>query len=291
MRRVLAAFLLCCGLGAIAHAQLLSPIVNFGPLRATYQGPGDIASGATAFFSCGRAYNAAYAAAHSPACDVVDTATGLTTCTFSFLSTGFVSPSACNATACATACSVTKMYDQTGNGNHAVQATLASMPPLNLSAQNSLPCLGPSSPAKSVATSTSIAQTAPYSVTLVAERTANFTTQSIITTEAATAGRMSFPAIANTMRYNSGAVASLTVTDAAPHALVGVTSAVDPLFAADSSANTVTTTNGTNSLASTFSIQSTANNVCEVGIWPSDLNSTYQAMLANMRSATNGWNF
>jgi hypothetical protein len=30
---------------------------------------------------------------------------------------------------------------------------------------------------------------------------------------------------------------------------------------------------------------------CEGGLWPADLNASYQAMLANMRSATNGWNF
>jgi hypothetical protein len=31
--------------------------------------------------------------------------------------------------------------------------------------------------------------------------------------------------------------------------------------------------------------------LCEMGLWPADLNASYQAMLANMRSATNGWNF
>ncbi len=31
--------------------------------------------------------------------------------------------------------------------------------------------------------------------------------------------------------------------------------------------------------------------VCEDVIWGVDLNSSYQAILANMRSATNGWNF
>ncbi len=41
--------------------------------------------------------------------------------------------------------------------------------------------------------------------------------------------------------------------------------------------------NGTQGLLAGF--------LCEMGIWPANLNSSYQAMLANMRSATNGWNF
>ncbi len=137
--------LLAFALAFPAQAQLL--LTGAGRVGGVvgYQGPGDITSGAIAFYSAGRAYNVAYAIAHSPLADVVDTSTGLTTCTFHALSTGFANPAECNATACATACSVTKMYDQTvsgacGGSCDVVQATLANMPGLTLSAQNGLPC-------------------------------------------------------------------------------------------------------------------------------------------------------
>ena len=40
------------------------------------------------------------------------------------------------ALACAVACSVKKAYDQTGNGHHAIQATLAQMPLMAFSIVN-----------------------------------------------------------------------------------------------------------------------------------------------------------
>jgi len=275
-------------------AGFCSPVTT----SAAYVGPGDITSGAIAFYSAGRAYNAAYATGLNAAADVVDTATGLTTCTFHFLSTGFVNKTECNATACATACSVTKLYDQTGTGNHVVQATLANMPALTFNAQNGLPCAAGGATVN-LQSAGNVSQAIPYTITAVAERTGAFTTgQRITKNGTASAGTITFFTSTNTVRANSGANSNLTVSDSAFHALVAVTSATAPLFAADSNANTSTATIGTNALSSTVDLMSqggtsplTNGFVCEAGIWPADLNSSYQAMLANMRSATNGWNF
>ena len=125
-----------------------------GSASAAYVGPGNVAgwSGFTEWFSCARGFTAAYASGGGNACDIVDTATGLASCTMKLKSTGFADLTSaicagntvsvttfCTVTHAA-GCSVTKMYDQTGHSNDITQATLANMPILNLSAQNSLPC-------------------------------------------------------------------------------------------------------------------------------------------------------
>ncbi len=277
---------------------LNNPFNGGAVVPASYQGPGDIKSGAIAFYSVGRAYNAAYATGLNPAADVVDTATGLTTCTFHFLSTGFVSTTECNATACAVACSITKLYDQTGTGNHVVQATLAKMPALTFNAQNGLPCpAGTGNSAMALVSAGTISQAAPFTLTAVTERIGTAAGQIMAN---GNTNFFSFVAGANTIRVNNGTAVTLTALDSAFHALLAVASGTAPLFAIDSSANTSTSTNGTGAMsaaeavlnrATTQTAGLTSGFVCEAGIWPADLNSSYQAMLANMRSATNGWNF
>lgn len=92
--------------------------------RSSYFGPGDVLSGATAFGGL-RAYNAAYATGSNPAIDVVDSS-GTNLTTIHILSTGFIDTAALTTfnTAHGTP-SVTKLYDQTGNGNDATQTTVA----------------------------------------------------------------------------------------------------------------------------------------------------------------------
>lgn len=145
---------------------------------ATYQGPGDIKSGAFAWFSCARAYTAAYAAVGGALCDVVDTSTGLTTCTFHAQANGFVDPTECNATACATACSIKKLYDQTSNGRDATQATLATMPLVDFSGAGGLPGIKCASTGTACVISTgSLTLAQPINLSMVAKRAGAFTTQ------------------------------------------------------------------------------------------------------------------
>lgn len=282
---------------------------------AGFQGPGDITSGAVAFYSAGRAYNAAYAAAQNPLADIVDTTTGLATCTFNVGTNGFANLSAvvcptgaptvsvttfCTVTHAA-GCRVTKLYDQTGNGNHVVQATIANTPGLTLSAQNGLPCLtnlgGGSIPV--LQTAGNVIQAAPFTKIGVAERTNNVTTRQDIIANTAS-NRLAYTNSANSVTVNNGTNVNLTAADAAFHALLVIASGTAPLFAVDSSANISTSTNGTGSTSGALAVMNNntssnpilaGNFFCEAGEWPADLNSSYQAMLANMRSASNGWNF
>lgn len=274
-----------------------------------FQGPGDIASGAIAFYSCGRAYNAAYAIANGAACDIVDTATGLASCTIPIDDDGFanlldvVCPTAAPVVNVVTfctvthvGCSVSKMYDQTGTGNHVVQATLANMPRLTFSAQNGLPCpAGTNNAAVALISAGNISPALPVTFTSVFDITGSFTTNQRLWA----AGAQQRHSTTNTLATSNGTSVPLTVADSAFHAALSVFSATAPLIAVDSSANTSTSTTGTNAINNlvtfmNFSTPTTgllAGFECEMGIWPADLNSSYQAMLANMRSATNGWNF
>lgn len=113
------------------YAQVISDEAVFKP-ASTYQGPGDVFSTSPyAWYSCARAFNAAYAAAQGNACRVVKTSDGSGGCDLKVSTNGFVSSPAVQCpTECASACSVTTAYDQTGNGRDAIQATLSNMPPL-----------------------------------------------------------------------------------------------------------------------------------------------------------------
>ena len=279
---------------------------------AGFQGPGDITSGGIFFVSPGRAYNAAYAAGQNPLADLVDTATGLLTCTekvgtngFADLTTAYcptASPTTNVVTWCTVTvggCSITKLYDQTGTGNHVVQATLANMPALTFNAQNGLPCAAGGSNSPRLVTAGNIVQVLPFTMGGVAMRGSGFTTVQTIQSNA-NANFLRFAASANQVTAASSTPVNLTAADSSFHALLAVVSATAPLFAVDSSANTSTSTSGTTTTSSTEGIvgRNTGANpllaggfVCEDWIYPADLNSSYQAMLANMRSATNGWNF
>lgn len=129
-----------------AEAQMM-PLTGTGGSGVTaaapppgYAGPGDIVSGATAWYGL-RCYSAAQAslvkaitirrASDNATQDIgltsncdLDTATATTFCT-------------------ATTCFATEVYDQTGNGNHVLQATAANQPQLLLTgcSSGSLPCL------------------------------------------------------------------------------------------------------------------------------------------------------
>lgn len=101
----------------------------------SFTGSGDVKSGAYAYWSTARAYNAAYATGSNPAMDLVDQA-GANPITINIKTTGIVDVAAINTwvtTNSVTTIRVAKLYDQTGSGRHVSQATLANMPKLLLS--------------------------------------------------------------------------------------------------------------------------------------------------------------
>jgi hypothetical protein len=123
---------------------MLSPVLRTIILRKPrYIGPGDILPSWYAWASPARAYNSAYATACGPAMDLQDQA-GANPITINILPSGFadvVTLAAWVAANSVTTIKVAKLYDQTGNGRHFTQATLANMPNLTASGLNGLPVL------------------------------------------------------------------------------------------------------------------------------------------------------
>ena len=152
-----------------------------------FSGPGDVVSSATAFYSCARAYNAAYANGTNSLCDLNAVTGGAAVCTLRVATSGFadLAASYCAGTtpaaACAAAsggnCVVSKVYDQTVGGNctgscDVAQATLANMPALTFSALNGLPCLTMSATSELFSAGPlTVLATQPFSTTMVAKQT------------------------------------------------------------------------------------------------------------------------
>lgn len=307
MKRLLAfliAALLCLPVAASAWWQSVQQVgvVTGG---ATYIGPGDIVSGATSFYSCGRAYTAAYANGTNPLCDVVLTTGGAAACTIRAATNGFADQtgsycagSTTLASACTGGCSITKMYDQSGNSRDISQATIASMPTLTLGALNSLPC-ATGSIAKGLLTAASLTLAQPFTFTAVAERTGSFTLQlQIYANGAGGAPNAAYSTSTNTVRETGGSVITATASDSAFHALQFILNNTSSQITVDTTQGTLSA-GGTSGFTSTFALMNTsglsagmAGFMCEAGIWPSALNATQQTdMNTNIHSATTGWNF
>ena len=156
----------------IAPALAQVPMTGAGKgTPAGYVGPGDLGIGSfDGWYSCATAFTSAFAATLGAVCDVVDSATGLVTCTFHMQASGQTNPAECNASACATACKVTKAYDQTGNGRDASQVTLSAMPTLTLSALNGLPGMTCSGGTCIMSTASFTTRAQPYTYVSVATR-------------------------------------------------------------------------------------------------------------------------
>lgn len=153
MKKLIFAFLFVACACFRADAYYQSRDSNYDIAVVTYTGPGDVVSGATAWYGL-RAYSAATVGnvavnirrtSDSRSCDVVTTTTGLGNT--SGCSVGGDNGTAVATWCNATTCFATKWYDQTqGNKCTAascdlVQTTAANQPQLIFSCNGSLPCL------------------------------------------------------------------------------------------------------------------------------------------------------
>lgn len=288
--------------------------VNITGAAAGYSGPGDVVGSAFVFYSSARAYNAAYANGTNPLADIVDTATGLAACTIQVKTNGFAdltsavcptgSPTVGVTTFCtvthAAGCSVTKIYDQTGNGFHLTQATLADMPVLSLSALNSLPCLlgnGSSTFLDNAVVTGAPAQ--PFSFSAVGKRTANFTSQqSYFGTNNVTGVLAGWASSANTLQYYaSTAVTNATATDNAFHAMQTAFNGASSFIYVDGTLTNANTSPGSTGLGSHFILLNDIYNlflsgpVCEMGVWSVAFTSGNYTGLNSNQHGTNGYNF
>lgn len=248
-------------------------------------GPGDIVTGALAWWGC-RGYNSAYATGSNPAMDVVDAATGLTQTTINIKADGSLD----NATILALgyAVVVKKLYDQTGNGNHLTQATLANMPALTQSAVGALPAMTFSSHRL---TRASISQAQPYSISAVTKRTTASAWNAILVVDNDLAGLFFKPSGGEIALNAQSVLTKSGVTENTWHALNAVANGASSTIDADGSS---TTGNAgaiaiagahTMTLGSDTSNESLIGLIAEAGLWPSGFSgANITSMSANQHA-------
>lgn len=180
MKRFGLALLFSLLIGA-ASAQLGGGLMFPGPGTShsagggAYVGPGDI-NGSAAYWYGLRGFSAAYASpGTNPAVDLVDQA-GANAITINILTNGNLDVASIATWVTAhsvTTIRVSQLYDQTGGGNHVLQATLANMPVLTLSAIGSLPGMTFNGSTTYLATSsiTVVGPAQPHTISYVAKRT------------------------------------------------------------------------------------------------------------------------
>lgn len=308
---IVAAALCLPSIGARAWWQSIQQVsISAG---ATFQGPGDIVSGATAWGSCARAYNAAYANGTNPLCDLKDATTGtVSICTLRVLTTGFVdlagtycTGSATPAVACAAAaggaCIISKVYDQTGTGNHFIQATAATMPALTFSALGGLPGLTFVKANNTAMSAGTLTFNQPFTMSCVFKRTANTADGETVLAGQGSSVGLGPASSANLVGIIAPTELTVAATESVFHASQGVFNNLSSAVVADGTVTTGTA-GAANITAVAFRLgRSQAGNtldgvIMEAGIWPALAMTTgggsQTALLnTNQHSAANGYNF
>lgn len=302
-----------CGIWVATQAPAFSPafqsVLFNGKAAATgFQGLGDAVSGAKTFWSCARAYNAAYVAGGpAKACLLRDTATGTTTYTMNILATGIGDfAGAAASAACATSCVVQTMYDQIGNACAGAtncditHATLSRNPVLNFSALGGRACPFFNN-IRFLQTSATLTVAQPLTVSAVAENiTATGTSRTLIADGGVAIGYSASGSNPNTVFvFAGGSVPQATATDGAFHALqfnlsnVAATSSVY----VDGSANAISL-GAAGGFTGSPQVGANAGGsiingiICEMAIYPLDFSlSGRQAAANSNQHGSNGYNF
>lgn len=312
--KLLLAYLLCLPLmGAWPNTGR-----QYLPAAVAYSGPGDVVSGAFAWWGL-RAYNNALASSGvstTPAIDVLGVTT-VTSCTI-FLKgdgTGGLDLTTAGAggignqcasgattfcTVTNTSCTISKMYDQSGGlqcaGSpcHLFQTTAASQPGLTFNCQNGFPCVTGTSVAGQYLCASAASTTTAQPLTLVgAVKPTSIPSGSTVVVGTHT-GSIQVTLVAGPLwRMFAGTPQTVATSLNVWTSLIGVFNGASSTFDINGSATTVNP--GTGSISAglklcLFGISNVANteligNGAEGGFWSSAFNSTqYGNMNSNIRS-------
>lgn len=139
MLRLISFLVFCVTLVSVVRADdmvLLNVGTGAGNGGGTsYTGPGDIVTGATAWYGV-RAYNAAYAATGTGKAVNIRRASDNSAMDIVILTNGKLDVTTASTFCASTTCYVTEWYDQTGNGKNATQTTAGNQPTLAFSGCN-----------------------------------------------------------------------------------------------------------------------------------------------------------
>ncbi len=302
MRRFLGGLLIVCGLTAwIGTAGAWWQSVQQVSVGATtYVGPGDVVSGATAYFGS-KAYTLAYAMASGKAynvCIASDIACG----DLVFGSDGNVVISTIGGSSCAiVTCTVKTAYNQSGTTSctgsvtcDVTNATEANRPTFVANSLNSQYCMVFSSGQglNSAATILVALQSQPYSLTGVAKRTGNTTGYNNIIGAAGTAGIFFAPSVNNAEVY-AGTDLVVAATDNSFHAIQGGFNGGSSTASADGT--TTSGAAGASSFSGTMNIGEDGGDhmvgvICQAGWWAGIAFSGPNISALNSRDHSN-WGF
>lgn len=195
-----------------------------GSTKTSYLGPGDIVSGATAWYGL-RAYSAAVAATGTQKAINIRRTSDSTTSDILILTTGGLDLATANTFCVSTTCFVAKWYDQSGNARDAIQATAANQPQLLFNCIGVLPCVSALSSASVVLASSANFTPATGVVTFSLVSWVNRTSGvSVMLEENGTQNRVSAANAAATWQLTGGAsgFVQAAASDSAWHAAVMV---------------------------------------------------------------------
>lgn len=283
------------GVVVSSHAQMTTLGVGSKGGSSGYSGPGDIVSGAVAWWGL-RAYNSAYAASTGKmisACLPLDaTCSDILSDTSGNLNTGLLTILGCNNSTAI--CTIKTWYDQTGNGHDLTQATIANRATLTLSGLGSLPISvfnGTSDSYTDVGTTPLGNNPFTYAgVGQSANHTGRFMRH----------GGTQVPTVSSSGSGNWAAFSSLgsittAATDGSFHAFVAVFNAASSVFRIDTTENTASVTSfnpGTAAFVMGFNTVNTwwQGNIQEAGAWTAvAFNSTQRANMTSNAKAY--WGF
>jgi hypothetical protein len=282
-----------------------------------FSGPGDAVSGAAMYWSCTRAYNAAYATGAGTACDI-QRVSDSAVCTTKFAVTGFLDQTTTYCTSntqtivqfCnATTCGVQKMYDQSGQTLcrtvptepcYVTQPTQANQPILSLSCLSSKPCVQftAASSLSLVGSFTVNTLALPYTLTGVAKSTGSPSVRgTLIGFDSVVLMSLDRGGVDNA-EINCGTQVTNTALDSTWHALLGSCSSSASSMNVDgvdsSSLTQSTDITGTDHYVGQIGAGQYAQaNVTELGVWPISFlaGSKNTAMCQNMQAAYGSGNF
>lgn len=306
IRRLLLALIFCGALAGSTPAYWKSvQQISVGGAPPAYTGPGDVVSGAAAFWGL-RGYNAAFSGAVANICDQ---ATGLV-CSDATWANGVLTIPSIGGLTCdnvTNLCQVKTLYDQSGAlacaGSTACdlsQATAALRPTLvvagaaNGCPTTSFPCMAfVRASTQCLLKATSYTRVQPISVIFTGTRTGNTTLAQQVLAANSAALAIGWTTSADTIRISAGTgVNQASVVDNSWHAVQGIWSSSVGAISADGT--TTTTNNGANAFSSSSLVLGAQNTTCttsaldgklvEVGIWPADITASIAAFNSNVHS-------
>lgn len=248
----------------------------------SYVGPGDLVSGASAWYGL-RGYNAAYASPGTNNAINIRRASDNTTKNIVILNTGALDVATAGTFCTSTTCFIATWYDQSGNGINATQATTGNQPQLIFSCFGSLPCVRFNGSTQTLGTGATpyypnLSQ--PYTMTITVERTGAFTSQGDWFASAFPVIAIGSASTANNAFMAAQSNVNETQSDSALHHDAAVFNGASSVLYVDDVSNTTspgTSGIGTNNFFNIGSYDGSSDyftgEICEIGVWPSGFTS------------------